>query len=331
MQSIGDMAQLFLARRNTSQIKSEMTALTQELSTGQVRDLARHLGNDTSRLMSVDRSLMLLDAYDVATSETDQMLGAMQSGLTYIDEQRSSLGERLILLTNSGDTTDLDAAATDAKTTFENIVQSLNTRFANRSLFAGAATGGNALAAAEDILADFQASLAGLTDVDEILAAADTWFNDPTGGYATQSYLGDSGSQMTRRIDADHSIAITARADGSEFRQVLKAAALAAVAPTLGLSDSDAEAIMIHGGEVLVDASQDIATLAGQLGTAQEQVQDVVASHAAQRTSLTVLRSDLVTADSYDTATALQQIQTQLELHFTLTARLSALSLAEYL
>ena len=53
--------------------------------------------------------------------------------------------------------------------------------------------------------------------------------------------------------------------------------------------------------------------------------------NAAEASALQIARNGLVAADPYDTATAIQAVQTQIETLYTLTARLSRLSLTDYL
>ena len=63
----------------------------------------------------------------------------------------------------------------------------------------------------------------------------------------------------------------------------------------------------------------------------EARVEDAAARLSARGTALEIARNDMSAADPYETATKLQNVQLQLETHYTLTARLSRLSLTEYL
>ena len=62
--SLGDMAQsVYLSRQNT-ELKTEMSRLTSELSSGQVQDVIKHLGGDLNYLTDVERSLHLNSVFE---------------------------------------------------------------------------------------------------------------------------------------------------------------------------------------------------------------------------------------------------------------------------
>ena len=53
--------------------------------------------------------------------------------------------------------------------------------------------------------------------------------------------------------------------------------------------------------------------------------------NAAEALSLSLIRSDMLAADPYDTATALTETEASLQNLYALTSRLSRLSLTDYL
>ena len=55
------------------------------------------------------------------------------------------------------------------------------------------------------------------------------------------------------------------------------------------------------------------------------------ARNGAETSALEIARTDILAIDPYRTATELQSTETRLETLYTLTARLSRLSLSEYL
>ena len=69
-------------------------------------------------------------------------------------------------------------------------------------------------------------------------------------------------------------------------------------------------------------------TLIGLQEAATTQTQ---AQNTAENTSLSLIRSTLISADPYETATALQETEASIQNLYTLTARLSRLKLTDYL
>ena len=81
---------------------------------------------------------------------------------------------------------------------------------------------------------------------------------------------------------------------------------------------------MLAGDKVLAELRAGIGTLEARVDTA-------LARNGAETVTLEIARSSLVEIDPYDAATELQAFETQLETLYTITARLSRLSLADYL
>jgi len=63
----------------------------------------------------------------------------------------------------------------------------------------------------------------------------------------------------------------------------------------------------------------------------QARIDTATTRNTSEATALGIARAGLVQLDPYETATRLQHAETQLQLIYTLTARMSRLSLADYL
>jgi len=86
-----------------------------------------------------------------------------------------------------------------------------------------------------------------------------------------------------------------------------------------------------HAGEALIAGAGNLVQLRASVGSAEARVEEASARLSARETALEIARNDMSAADPYETASNLQEVQLQLETHYTLTARLSRLSLTEYL
>lgn len=333
MMSIGDMSQFFMSRRQNTQLKAQMQTLTAELSSGKVADLAKHLRGDQTRLAGIDRTLALLDGFGRAATETAQSLSMMQTALAQVDGARNTLANRLILTDTGTPATDVKANAGAARDGFASIVRALNVKAGNQSLFAGATTDRASLADPTAMLANIRAAVAGATTAADVQIAVAVWFDAPTGGFATMGYLGDSGPALTRRVDPDETLRIDARADAPAMRDLLAAAVLAAVAddPGITLSESERAGMLRDAGTRLMTAADGMVRMRAALGSTEARLEELGAARSAQITMLQTTRVEMTAADPFDTATRLQEIQQQLETHYTLTARLSRLTLTDYL
>ena len=329
---IGDGARYLSLSLANTKLKTDLNRLSTQLSDGVIADKAKALGGDTVRFSAIDHSLKTLDAGIIRNQETALLLGVMQRTLDGVNEQRGELGETLTKITRDSTAVKVDESARNAVERFGTMVSTLNTELAGKRLFAGTAVDHPALAPAEDILADLVTSLGGATDYATIEATVDAWFDAPGGGFETVAYLGDTGPNATRRLDETRNATILARADNPEIRATLKGAALAALADQApGLPSVTRTELLFQGGLRLQSAGSDIVAVQANLGFLEGEVERVMTTQTAEVSALSQVRNDLVNDDPFETASAMQALRVQLETHYQMTARLSQLSLAEYI
>lgn len=329
--SIGNMSQSFITQRQNIDLRTRLNELTSELSSGRKSDLTRSLGSDTTRFSHIDRRIDLLASYERATDEVAQTLTITQQVLSTVGDLRESLSSDILTADFMNSPAQREARMANARDVFASMVSALNTRYADNYVMSGNESDQRSLAASEDLMAQIELDLSGLTSVDDIDAALDTWFDDPTGGFATMGYTGDTGALSTRRIDEGESITLYARADATEIKSILKATAKAFVGESLGLTSSGEAELLRTAALDLVDAGEPFYQLASRVGSVEERVETLRVRHQSESSALSQLYNEMIGADPYETATILQDVQTQLETHYTLTARLSQLSLTEYL
>jgi flagellar hook-associated protein 3 FlgL len=333
MTSIGDLSQYFISRQHNADLKSRLNSLTQEVSTGKASDMTAHLGADRARLADVDRRLSLMKGYEEATRDIGKSLSSMQVVLDDIEVARAELADHMIKITPNSSDAQVSGAGQAALDSFRDIVSSLNTRFGGSTLFAGTATDQPALASADAMLADLRSALAGAVTATDVTTVIDDWFDDPAGGFALMGYQGDSGAPIERGIDTGSSVRINARADDPSIKALLKATVQGALAAdaSLGLPRSTTLTLMQDSGVRLMSAAEPLTQVRADLGLAEERVELARTKHAAGRTAFAIIRNELTQVDPYDSSSALKEVQAQLETHYTVTARLSTLSLVEYL
>lgn len=330
--SVGDMARQFTSMRNGSAIKTELGRLSQRMSSGKVDDISAHLGGQTARFSGINHSLSRLDNSLRAATETSQVLSSMQTVLQRVDSVRAATSRQLLLVTPESLSSQVEEAATAARGSFDTIVSALNTQLADRALMGGAAVNGPPLASADEMLADLQAFIGGATTPGAIIAAIDVWFDDPAGGFATMGYLGDTGAPLEKRVTDAQSLRLDVRADDPAIKSTLKAAAIAAMANDMpGLTIDSRSVLLQDGGIRLFGAASGLVSVQERLGFVEESVDRATVEMTAQRTTLAISSNELISADPFDTASRLQAVQLQLETHYTVTARMSQLSLLGYI
>ncbi len=331
--TLGDMRQFFLTNRANTAAKTDLNRLVQEMTSGQVSDLTKHLGAGQTNLAGLDRQLGMLDRYADSNADLSQMLSVMQAALGGIDAQRATASTALISINEGSLPTQIETTADIARTGFRSTVQALNTRYGDRTLFGGNDPATNPMADADVMLAELKASISGFTTDADIITAIEDWFDTPGGGFETIGYLGDANGTASRAIDGTQSVDVALRADDQSIRDTLKAFALGALAgdDTVSLDIETRQTLQQQAGYDLLAAASSLAGAQARLGSIEGQVEEASVRVAAQQTSYGIARNEMTSADPYETAVRLQSVQVQLETQYALTARLSRLSLTEYL
>lgn len=329
--SIGDMAQAYQMRRHNLELKTTLSSLTSEVTTGVKSDLGDAVSGDFTALAGIDRSLTALSAYKTATTEAELSASTMQRALGTITDLDSGIGVALVSAGTTGTATIMDATLSDAATRFSTLISTLNINVTGRYLFSGAASDTPPLPAPDTILTALRSELVGATDAADVIARIDSWFDDPAGFEAT-IYSG-AAAQSEFRIANRESISIEITANDPQLRDTLKGYATAALLKG-GLFAGDLSArstLSTVAGERIVQGDQNLAVLSADLGTVEAKIADAATRNDAERSALELARSELIAADPYESASALEAVRTQLETLYTLTARLSSLSMTDFM
>lgn len=330
--TIGDLAQSYLLRRQNSDLKAQMSTLVEELSSGRAVDIARHLSGSYSYLADVDRNLSLLEGYDSATSEAALFTQTMQDALDGFQTLAGDLGLALVSASQSHLHQAVTNTSARAVEDFGALIGRLNTTIGGRSLFAGVDTDKAPIAAAGDILDALRTDIASETTLAGIQAKLDSWF-DIGGGFDTVAYQGSTTSLSPFALGAGEMVNLDLRADNAAVRTLLKHAALAALASDASLGHPPAlqKEIVEAAGKGLTFDQNALTEIRADLGYAQSRIEESAIRISAERTSYQMARTNLLAVDPYETVTRLEDVQFQLEGLYTVTSRLSRLSLTDYL
>lgn len=333
LHSIGDMAQAFALRRQTVDLKQQMDRLTQELSSGQAADLTRHLSGNLLHLADVEHELVVQDSHRTAAREATIDASTMQTSLGFIQTLSTDLATSAIAVGFAGGGAQLSTLSAEAKGTLGSIIGALNTDVAGRALFSGSTIDRTSLAPADQVLNEVRAAIGSATSAAAVLSALDSFFDTPGGAFETSIYQGGSSDLSAYQLGAGESVALDIRADDPVLRNLIKQTVLAALVddPGLALGTSDRQTLARSASEALLTQQDGLTTLRADLGVAEARIDQSSTRIGAEITSLQIARNDLVSIDVFETAGELEQVQFQLEMLYTLTARASRLSLVNFL
>lgn len=332
--STATLARSFVLNQQNKVLTEQLGQLSHELSSGQVADIGRATGGDFAPLAGIRHELSMLDGFDLAANEAALRSTLIQTSLGQIIESAESLSGDLLISSNLEQPTAIETAGLQARAALEQMVSALNVSGAGQSLFAGAATDQPAIAQAETLLTALRAEVTGLTIATDILAAVDAWFDIPGGGFGTDGYLGADTPVGAVRLSQTQSLSLSVSALDPEIREMLKSVAGAALVADQTLLAGDPverSAIITASATRVLNAVSQVTGLSGEIGIAQNKIETIQAENAAKRHVLDLAEAEITGADPYETATKLQALETQLQTHYAVTARLSNLSLVDYL
>ena len=330
--SIGDLAQASMLRRQTTGLKADAQTASQEVTTGTTADATKHLKGDLVPLTGIRASLARLSGYAEATRDAGLQADAAQSVLATVSSLTEDLTIGFVSFGVEGDPTLLDARLAQADQRFSAVIATLNTQSGGRTVMGGQATVGPAVASPDTILAALQAeiSAAGAVTAADVETVVGAWFVSPT-GFAAVGYLGGDPQAPVAISPNDRSDrSLTAK--DPVLRDTLRNLALGALMYR-GIPSAPADrtdmAVRVGGAMLKTDDAR--VTLQGGLGLVQARIEQVSARNAAERSGLELAQSSLLGVDGYEAATRLEATQSQLETLYAITARLSRLSLVDFL
>ena len=331
--SLGDLSTTFLLSRQTAALKGEVQARSTELTTGRAADLSKALRGDWRALHAIEARLGVAATERLAIVEAKGFATAAQDALGQVQDQTDALASVMLGIPFSPTDATLARAGAEARSAFEAIVGALNQKHADRSVFAGDATDVLPLAPMRTMMADIEAAVAAETTAAGVVAVVEAWFQTPGGGFETLGYAGSTAPLAPLSLGAGESAAFPVTAADPALREVMIGVALGALlaGPTLGTDTSERLALSRASAERLLSVRTPLTETRAGVGATEARIARAEARAGAEGTALDLARTDLVAADPFAAAARLQTAQTQLETLFALTARVSRLSLVDFL
>ncbi|MEL7256599.1 MAG: flagellin [Pseudomonadota bacterium] len=331
--TIGDLSRNFVLRRQNTFLKQNLERLTQELSSGRTTDVAGHLSGRLTPLADLEHESIILKSQAVVVTELQSQASVIQTALQSIQDQTTSLADNLAVASVSISAVNVRALAGEAKSTLGSVISSLNTSYAGRALFSGTAVDVSPVADADTIRTGLTAVITGATTAAGILAAADTYFDTPGGGFETDVYLGAMENMSSISLGSGDSVALDMRADDPVFKTNLKTVALASLLEDLSgtLAPTEQRQLAENLAELAFSNQSQITGLRAELGYAEQRIDAAATRTATETQAVDLGRDALLNVDPFQTATDLEALQNQLETLYTITSRSFRLSLVNFL
>lgn len=308
--------------------RARLATLGQEAVTGRRADPARALGGDLSGLAAIERDVALMEGHKVGVERAGVRLSAMTAAMDAVRGAAEGAASGLLVLGSPGGAVPGGALEALGRGGLDQIVVALNTRVGEDHVFAGTRSGVPPLPQTDDILAALDGAVGGIADPAARRDAVRDWFA-PGGGLDAMPGTPPPGDPVRLPLAPGEVQPLDVRASDPALRRAMADLAFAA----LGSDAAPDEAARVArlAGEGLTGASGGLVTLSAGIGETQARAEGALARMAAETHALEMARVGLVSVDPYAAATALREAEAGLETLYAVTARLSRLSLSEYL
>ena len=266
------------------------------------------LNTETRRLLSMESTIARIDAHDRNIAATERRLQAMEISVSQLSDIASEAKTLLVNALNAEDAEELqlDVRAGDM---LEQVAGLLNVKFEERYLFAG-----------------------GRTDVEPVDFGAFDPTNpayDPNNPVPANAgyYQGDT-QVLTARIDESQTLDYGVTAAEGAFEELIRGLKLVENAGTPGMIDRPS---LEQALDLIQGAVRDIPDVRGQIGANLTTLDSVRDKQEQLRIYAQETITQTETADIGQTMTRITADQVLLEASYTLTARLSQVSLVNFL
>lgn len=332
-------------RQALMKVQQQLADAQTEMSTGRFADVGKTLGYQTGQSISLrqeySRFSTIIDTNTIVSSR----LKATQSTLqNLLDGAQAYIGQ--LQGARMGGANAL-VVQTDARSRLQGFIDTMNTTFGNGYLLSGVnsdvkpmadytATSANSQAVVNAFQTYFgfppsdpaAANISASSMQNFLDTTYSSLFDDPS--WSTD-WSGASGQNTRSRISTTELIDTSTNANETAFRKLAKAYTMIAGLGVTTLSQPAYEAVIDQATKDANAAIQSLGELQSQVGVVEQRVSDASQRMALQRDILQSHVTSLEGVDPNEAATRVNQLMTQIETSYSLTARIMGLSILNYL
>lgn len=335
MQLTGYPDLLSYTRRNrtTAAIKARLDIASQEAVTGLKADLTEATGGRTGNAHLLSKALNDIEQGNRINALSTSRLDMISQGISGARNALDGIDTRAIIALNSSGTAPLQNIAEEAEANLNSVLFALNSKQGTRNLFSGNTPDTPPFASAETLLEDVRAIMTTSGSPADIATALDTYFESPTGGFQTDIYTGGTGNPPPMQIGNGESVNLDIRGNNQSIKNTLRGLAVMATANSSGfaIDSTQFSEIFTDGISATTKGVSGFIALEGNLGILSETLEKASTRNEFESLSLNAAFQSLVGQDQFEAAAELKQLEVQLESSYIITARLSDLSLTNYL
>ncbi|MBB5043789.1 flagellar hook-associated family protein [Shinella fusca] len=336
-------------RLTVAKAQKEMTQLQEETVTGRHADVGAVLGAKTARTLNLHRDLQRMESLKSTNALTTQRLAASQEALGQMSTAANDAMEVLIALSGMTSADQLDLAKTNLGNALSTFTAAANTSFSGEYLFAGinsdvmplddylqetppsdAKTAFDAAFLAHFGFDQSNPNVANITpaDMQAFIGDLETSFMGPD--WET-NWSNASNENMESRISAAETVQSSTNTNADGIRYTALGLVIGHEMLALDISEQTRKTVSDAAIDYVGRAIAGVDSERSKLGISESRVTQANTSLDAQVTILNTSITDMEGIDTYEAATRVTTLESQLSLAYTLTSRIQNLSLLNYL
>lgn len=349
--SVSNLSTQTSMRLTIRQAQNELLKSQQEVSTGFYADIGAELGSKTSTVVDLNRESLRLNSMISNNSIATQRLSASQEALKQIATAAEEMNNALITISGSSNSDTINTTIMTVSNSLSTMTSMANQSANGEFLFAGINT---------DVqpIAEYTDTSAAKTAFD---AAFTTYFGFPptdTAGTATIAATGTPSMEdfittvlepmftgadwttnwssatdqaMTSRITQSETVQTSASANEDGFRYFALAAIVTKELMTIGAPANAVTTAINKAIDYTGRAITGINSTRSELGLSQNRIEKADASLKVQVDIIETSLSSKIEVDAYEASTRVNSLLSMVEASYTLTSKIQALSLVNYL
>jgi flagellar hook-associated protein 3 FlgL len=345
---ISNLAVQSAMRSTINQVQNELIQAQKEVVTGRLYNIGETLGGTTTRALDLRRERDMMDNLMATNSVVTQRLSSSQMALETISSAGQTALNTYVALAGSTDSTQLSTAVQTLTNVIDQVVDAANTSVNGEYIFAGINT---------DVkpMGDYIKDETGARTAFETAFFAKFGFtkDDPQAEFITPADMQDfldnfvepmftggaewgttwstaSDTPMTSRISRTEVVQSSVSINEDGFKQLAYATVIGIELLNLPIS-SDTRAIVSNKAiDFMGKAIYGVDSQRGLLGLSENRVAMADEVLQAQIDIVKLNLDDLEGVDVYEASTRITALTNQMEISYNLTARISELSLVNY-
>jgi flagellar hook-associated protein 3 FlgL len=321
-------------------VQKQLSDAETELTTGFLADPVESLGSQIGLDQSLQAQSAILSNFQTTNSIAQSTLTTTQNALTSISSDAQNFVNALLTAQSSGD---IGTLQTQAQSYLTSLTSLLNTAVGGSYIFGGI---NNSVQPVTDDSQPAQAATntafqtafgvsPSSSPANSITASAMQSFL--TGAFASlftgsnwsSNWSQASSTPMTALISPGQTVTASASANDSAFQQLVSAYVSVADLGIGNLNSSTQQAVLSNAQNLASSAMAGITNIQSTLGLSQSQITNVNGQMQTQASFIDNWVRQLQGVDAYQAATNLSNLTTQLETAYSLTDRISRLSLRQ--